>query len=385
MTDTHPGDLLAFPAAEYAVRIAAARAAMAEQGLDAFVVSSAENLFYLTGFASLAWGRTVLVLPLKEAPVWVMRLTELSNIRALHEVLWAKAAIGVPDTQDFSAALASAIAARTSPGARIGVEAATAPSSLRGFTQLLPAIVDSSGLVEKLRRTKSPAEIALMRQAGRIVRQSTDDAFEALRDGMTDSDLAAILTASLIRHGSDRVAQMPNVAAGPRTARAHITWGHLPIERGDLITVEPAACVVNYHAPIYRIMSLGEPAAEARRMFDACRAAFEAGWQAVRPGMTSNDAAAIYEGVLRRAGYADRMVTRPAYSIGIAFPPGWGEDNVMSIRSGDETVLEAGMCFHICPCLYEDGIGCLCASMPAVLTETGFSSLSGGEVELMAK
>jgi Xaa-Pro dipeptidase len=114
MTDTHPGDLLAFPAAEYAVRIAAARAAMAEQGFDAFVVSSAENLFYLTGFASLAWGRTVLVLPLQEAPVWVMRLTELSNIRALHEVLWAKDAIGVPDTQDFSAALASAIAARTS-------------------------------------------------------------------------------------------------------------------------------------------------------------------------------------------------------------------------------------------------------------------------------
>jgi Xaa-Pro dipeptidase len=57
----------------------------------------------------------------------------------------------------------------------------------------------------------------------------------------------------------------------------------------------------------------------------------------------------------------------------------------MSIRSGDETVLEAGMCFHICPCLYEDGIGCLCASMPAVLSETGFSSLSGGEVKLMAK
>jgi Xaa-Pro dipeptidase len=143
--------------------------------------------------------------------------------------------------------------------------------------------------------------------------------------------------------------------------------------------------VVNYHAPIYRIMSLGEPATEARRMFDACRAAFEAGWRAVRPGMISNDAAAIYENVLRRAGYGDRMVTRPAYSIGIAFPPGWGEDNVMSIRSGDETVLEAGMCFHICPCLYEDGIGCLCASMPAVLTETGFSSLSGGEVKLMAK
>jgi Xaa-Pro dipeptidase len=104
---------------------------------------------------------------------------------------------------------------------------------------------------------------------------------------MLDSDLAAVLTNSLIRHGSDRVAQMPNVASGPRTARAHITWGHLPIRRGELITVEPAACVGNYHAPIYKIMSVGSPEPEAVRMFDACRQTFEAGWMAVRPDTTS--------------------------------------------------------------------------------------------------
>jgi Xaa-Pro dipeptidase len=224
-----------------------------------------------------------------------------------------------------------------------------------------------------------------MHRAGKIVQQATTDAFEALHEGMMDSALASVVTQSLILHGSDRVAQMPNAASGARTARAHITWGHLPIGRSELITVEPAACVANYHAPIYKIMSMGPPVPEAARMFDVCKDAFEAGWHTVRPGMTSNEAAALYENIIRRAGFGNRMVTRPAYSIGIAFPPGWGEDNVMSIRAGDESVLEAGMCFHICPCLYQDGIGCVAASMPAVLTDAGFVSLSGGKVELMVK
>jgi Xaa-Pro dipeptidase len=361
---------------------------MAVSGLDALVVSSAENLFYLTGFASLAWGRTALILPRTGDAVWIMRLTELSNIRALRDVLWAKAAIGVPDTVSFADVLAKAVADVVGGAARVGVEAGNIPASLQAFAALRAGdghMANANGLVEELRRVKSPAEIALMRRAGGILHQAITDAFAALHENMLDSDLACVVTHSLIRGGSDRVAQMPNVASGPRTARAHITWGHLPIRRGELITVEPAACVENYHVPIYKIMSIGSPGAEAVRMFEVCKVAFQEGWATIRPGMTSNDAAAIYETAIRRAGYGDRMVTRPAYSIGIAFPPGWGEDNVMSIRAGDENVLEAGMCFHICPCLYQDGIGCVAASMPAVLMESGFASLSGTGVELLIK
>jgi Xaa-Pro dipeptidase len=361
-------------------------AAMAERGIDALIVGSAENLFYLTGFGSLAWGRTVLIMTLSGKAVWVMRRTELSNIRALASLLWAPEAIGVADTEDFGAVLTQATRDLVGEGARIGIEGGGAPASLDAFMAIsYQNCIDATGLVETLRRVKSPAELALMRRAGKIVANATSDAFEALCEGMLDSDLAAVLTASLIRRGSDRIAQMPNVAAGPRTARAHITWGHRLIRRGELITVEPAACVENYHAPIYKIMSIGHPEPAAQHMFDACRRAFDAGWEEVRPGMTSGQAAAIYENALVSAGYGALMVTRPAYSIGIAFPPGWGEDNVGSIRAGDERTLEAGMCFHICPCLYLDGLGCVAASMPAVLTENGFESLSGGGIELMVR
>ena len=96
--------------------------------------------------------------------------------------------------------------------------------------------------------------------------------------------------------------------------------------------------------------------------------------------LTAHAAARCFETVIEKAGYAEFMVTRPAYSIGCAFPPGWGEDDVAAIRRNSDQLLEAGMCFHVVPCLYRPGLGCVAASMPSVLTEAGFQPLCDDEV-----
>jgi Xaa-Pro dipeptidase len=381
-------DRLAFLPEEYLARRDALRAMMAERGIDIVVLTSTENTYYLTGFGSLAYGATALVMRADGKAIWVMRRTELSNIRALADQLWVNEGLGVADGQDFATILDGAIADLGGANAVVAVEFAATLPSLRGF--LGPAastrkVADASGLVEHLRRIKSPAEIALLRRAGSIAAQSCRDGFEALVEGMTDTALAAVVTDSLLRNGSGRVAQMPNVCAGPRTARAHVTWCGAPIRRGDVINIEPAASVHDYHTPVYRIYSLGEPQDIVRRMFDICRAALDEGYAWVRPGMTSHEAARIFESVIEKAGFGEYMVTRPAYSIGASFPPGWGEDNVMAIRSGNEQLLKENMCFHVCACLYMDGVGCVPASMPSVLTRHGFESLSGDQVVLRVK
>lgn len=374
-------DSLAFSPDEYLARRDALRQMMGARGIDVLVLTQTENTYYLTGFGSLAYGATALVLHGDGRAVWVMRRTELSNIRALSSQLWANEGLGVADGHDFAAVLDGAILDLAGPEAMVGVEAWGVQPALRGFFGLRGGrkVVDGSGMVEHLRRIKSPAEIEYLRQAGRIVARSVQDGFEALTEGMTDSALAAVVTDSLIRNGSGRVAQMPNVCVGPRSARAHVTWCGAPIGRGDLINVEPAACVHDYHTPVYRFASIGEPAPIVRRMFDACRAALDEGYSRVRPGMASHEAARIFETVLENAGFAENMVTRPAYSIGASFPPGWGEDSVMAIRSGLDALLEEGMCFHVVPCLYMDGVGCVGASQPSVLTAAGLQSLTGDE------
>ncbi|MCC7284463.1 MAG: aminopeptidase P family protein, partial [Acetobacteraceae bacterium] len=284
--------------------------------------------------------------------------------------------------EDFGLALRTALAARWPGAKRIGIELGSIKPSLAAFVGITAGAewVNATGLVERLRRVKSEAEIALLRRAGSIVARACHDGFQALRPGITDTGLAAVVTESLIRNGSDRVAQMPNVCAGPRTARAHVTWCGEAIRPGEVVNIEPAASIADYHTPVYRMYSLGEPPAEARRLFAICREALDTGYQAVRPGMTSHEAARVFETVIEKAGVAEFMVTRPAYGIGCAFPPGWGEDDVVAIRRGSDQVLEAGMCFHVVPCLYRPGLGCIAASMPSVLTDRGFQPLCDDQV-----
>ena len=41
------------------------------------------------------------------------------------------------------------------------------------------------------------------------------------------------------------------------------------------------------------------------------------------------------------------MIKRAGYSMGINFPPGWGEGDVLDLSRDNPTMLQPGMVFHI--------------------------------------
>ena len=70
----------------------------------------------------------------------------------------------------------------------------------------------------------------------------------------------------------------------------------------------------------------------------------DAGLAMARPGNTAEQVEAAWQAVLRRHGL--KKESRVGYSIGLSYPPDWGERTV-SLRPGDTTELQEGMCFHI--------------------------------------
>ena len=78
-----------------------------------------------------------------------------------------------------------------------------------------------------------------------------------------------------------------------------------------------------------------------------------------------------------KAGFAEYHRNRLGYSIGINYPPDWGEGEIISLQQNEDRVLQPGMTFHMPPlCLKyrEFGIG---FSETIVVTETGCERLSG--------
>ena len=89
-------------------------------------------------------------------------------------------------------------------------------------------------------------------------------------------------------------------------------------------------------------------------------AAVDAAMDTIRPGVTAADVDHAARSVVEKAGFGEYWRHRLGYSIGVNYPPDWGEGEIISLRKGEERELQPGMTFHMVPlCLIyrEFGIG----------------------------
>ena len=382
---------LPFDESEYEVRRNNVLQSMEERGLDLLIVSAPANFFYLTGIYTGLISNYVFVLSLFRdgKGIWIGRHTEMSNVRSKAHLTWASETISILDSSDAYEALAQNVTRLVPAGGRVGVDYSSFCLSVAGFERLRKTagsvdIVDASGLIEKHRAIKSPAELDYMRAAGKLSGQAIQRAFDEFSPGQTDSELAATLIANVIRLGSEPMSMGPYVCSGLRTFQAHSSWVNAPIDDGDLINLEIAAVVARYNTPVFRVGVAGRPSDEIRRFHAASRAGLEAGLRGIQPGMTSHQADALVRDAIQRTGYGDYFTVRAAYGIGIGMQPTWGENAVASLKPNDTTLLRPGMCFHLVPALYKQDLGCVCCSMPIEITDKGVSNLTNIDAVLFS-
>jgi ectoine hydrolase len=170
-------------------------------------------------------------------------------------------------------------------------------------------------------------------------------------------------------HWGDYAAIVPMLPSGLDATAPHLTWDDRPFRAGEGTFFELAGCYRRYHAPLSRTVYLGNP---PQKFLDAEKAvleATEAGLAACVPGKTCGEVAEAFFGTLQRFGF--EKDSRAGYSIGLSYPPDWGE-RTLSIRRGDPTVLEPNMTLHFMPALWLDDGG-------LELSETILITPSGAE------
>ena len=100
--------------------------------------------------------------------------------------------------------------------------------------------------------------------------------------------------------------------------------------------------------------------------------ATDAGLARALPGNLAGDVATAFFDELERHGFSKD--SRTGYSIGLSYPPDWGERTV-SLRRGDKTVLEPNMTLHFMPALWLDDGG-LELSETILITDKGAECLA---------
>ncbi len=345
---------LPFSEGEFKRRLSSLRAIMGARGLEAIISFTPENLYYLTGHDSPGYYfYEACVVTLAQPPVNVLRRIEATNTLGRS---WSRLAVSYEDREDPIQLTIELLHELGVLDKRIGVEAESWFVTPKRFSQLQRGIeqsggevIDASGLIEGLRVIKSDEELAYIRAGARAVERAMRAAIGATHDGTDENEIAAATVAELIRAGGEYAGLPPVIASGPRTSLCHSTWSGRVVNRGDILNFELPGVVKRYCAALFRCGTIGPPVDEFVRMSGCVLETLEGVISAIRPGRTSNDVHSVHREVFAKHGYSDRLGHRTGYSLGINYPPDWGEGHIMSIWGADERPLEAGMVFHLVP------------------------------------
>jgi Xaa-Pro dipeptidase len=375
-----------FTRAEYAERYERLQLELQERGLDRFLSFSPENIYYLTGFQTPGYYFVqCLVVPAEGDPTFVVRNFETPNVEAL---TWLQSYRGYQDHEDAADVVAEVIG--PAGGGRIGYEATSWFVPPAVFARLQAALGEMEpvyDLIEGLRLVKSPAEVELIRKAARFTEAGMRAAFEASRTGNTEDDVAAATYHAMIARGSSYPSLPPFIATGSRSALPHATWSGRPLERGDVLFYETGGVADRYGAALVRVGVIGEPAPEIaptlNRAVGAISEAIEALIEAIKPGVTGEEVHRASRGPIERAGWGDVNRNRSGYSIGISFPPDWGEGQIYSLREHEHRPLEPGMVFHLVPNVLIPDVAGVCLSETVLVTDAGCEALTSYPRELV--
>ena len=207
---------------------------------------------------------------------------------------------------------------------------------------------DCERLVNWTRVVKSDAEINLMKSAALISEKAMKTAFDSINPGVRQCDAVANIQKTLFcgtpEYGGDYASIATLLPTGKGTSASHLTHTQDKFVTGEATIIELAGVHKRYHVPMARTVLLGK--AEQKKI-DAMKAtieALEAGISVTKPGNTADDVAQKFWKVLDK--YNIKKESRTGYSIGIGYPPDWGE-HTLNISKGDKTTLHPNVTFHM--------------------------------------
>jgi Xaa-Pro aminopeptidase len=315
-----------------------------KEGLNAFLVSQADNRRYLSGFT----GSAGYLLVTKKASLLLVdfRYTEQAQLQAPGwDIVEVK---GAP--HNFLPGLLAGQRIKT-----LGLEAShmslTSYSLLQEAVKNGPNLVLTEGLVEGLRQVKEPGELALLKKAARLSDKALDSVIPHLKPGAAESELAWEIEKSMRERGSESLPFEPIVASGPQSAMPHARATARTLGEREPVLIDIGARVQGYGSDLSRTFPVGEADDNFSRIYSLVLEAQERALSGIRPGMKGEEADRLAREVIETAGYGERFGHGLGHGVGLA------PHEAPHLGPNSQDVLEAGMAFTVEPGIYIPGWG----------------------------
>ncbi len=281
-----------------------------KKGFDGFLVTNPTNLQYFTGFE----GAFCLLIPKKgESTIYVYSVNyELAKAEGKgFKVELLK--IG----EKFGEKLAAQV--KSSKIKKLALDSLSYDlyrkfaKALRGTAKL--KVRDD--LIWELRKVKNERELELMRKAGELTVTGMKAAYETIRPGVKEIEVAAEIEYAMRRKGSWGTAFESIVASGVRSAYPHGGCTDREIRNGDVVVVDIGATYQCYRSDMTRTLVAGKPTQKQEKLYEVVKVAQEKAFQAIKPNAKGKDVDGVARKSITDAGYGEYFVHSLGHGVGL--------------------------------------------------------------------
>lgn len=291
------------------------RALLEERGLDAALITSYPNRFYLSGYTMDGLAASAGIVLVDRESITIC--TNANNTG------WAEATArpGV-QVEQLERPWETWVAARIERAGWRTVGFEDTDLTVASFQALRAAAPDLdlqplADSVSRLRAIKDADELAMITRAIHL----NDDVFVAatkgLKTGTTERELAWRIDRTMRELGGDGNAFPTIVASGPHAANPHHEPTDRPIEEGEPIIIDMGVRVGGYLSDLTRTIWVGEPSPSLRSVYNVVYEANAAALAGIRPGWSSEENDRTGREVIEAAGHGDQFVHGLGHGVGV--------------------------------------------------------------------
>lgn len=351
-----------FPHAEFEARTANAQTLLSQSGVAGMLLMSEQDVRYFTGFHTLFWqsptrpwfvfipeaGKPVAVIP--EIGAELMRRSWIDDIRT-----WSAPA----PHDDGISILIDLLTPLSNERAKIGVmkgHETHLRMPLGDWERLvtkLPGlnIADVTGLVQKLRMVKSPAEIQKLGHICAVGSAAFAKVPELIHEGMPLDEVFRQFRLTAIGLGADDAPYVVGAADKGGYADVISPPSRRPLQNGDVLMLDTGCTWDGYFCDFDRNWAIGHAGEDAKRAYDVLWRATQAGIDAARSGNTCRELFLAMSSVIAEMDSSGGDIGRLGHGLGMQLT------EQPSHAAFDETELEENMVLTIEPSLsYGDGL-----------------------------
>jgi len=300
------GDAQPITTVEREQRMEGARQLMAENKIDAIMVTGGTSLLY---FTNIHWWMSerlfAVILPVKGNPFYVCPAFE--EDRAREQIAGgpggnnAEVRTWQEDDSPYQR-IAEGLKDRNLTTGNMGMEETVRYVFSEGLSKAAPGLhlVSATPVTAGCRMIKSKHELQLMKLANEVTLAAYEAAYRSTKEGMTQNDFGAMVQAAHAQQGFEGGA---SIQVGENSALPHGSAKPQVIREGTILLMDGGCKVEGYESDISRTVVLGKPTDKMKQIFDIVHKAQSAALAAAKPGVECQAVDAAARKVIADAGY----------------------------------------------------------------------------------